>query len=72
MNLSHNFASSLEDEFLTSNLFEQEKPMILATFPSQKHEPFYVSLYINGCKLNNYIIDSGTSNNVMPYPIAKA
>lgn len=72
INHNHNVASTLEDEFLTSNIFEQEEPTILATFPSQKPEPFYVSLYINGYKLNNYIIDSGASNNVITYPIAKS
>lgn len=40
--------------------------------PDQKPEPFYVSLFINGYKLNNYIIDLGASNNIMPSTVAKA
>ena len=60
------------EETLTSNLFDQENSSMLATSPGQKPDPFYISLYINGCKLSNCIIDSGASDNVMPYSIAKA
>lgn len=72
MNLNHNLGSTIKNESLTSNLFEQGEPSILATFPSQKPKPFYVSLYINGSRLKNCIIDLGASNNVMSSPIAKA
>lgn len=37
-----------------------------------KPYPFYVSLFVNGFRVNNYIIDSGASDNVMPRKIAKA
>lgn len=37
-----------------------------------KPEPFYISLFINGHKLNNCIIDSGASDNIMPSAVAKA
>ena len=61
-----------EEETLTSGIFDQKDPIILATSPGQKPEPFYISLYINGCKLSNCIIDSGASDNVMPFSVAKA
>lgn len=61
-----------EDETLTSSLFNQEDSTVLEMFPRQKPEPFYASLYINGCKLNNYIIDLGASDNVMPYSVTKS
>lgn len=48
----------LQDDLLELNL--ENKP-----------EPFHVSLYINGHKLSNCIIDSGASNNVMPSVVAK-
>lgn len=34
--------------------------------------PFYVSLFVNGFRVNNCIIDLGASDNVMPIQIAKA
>lgn len=37
-----------------------------------KPEPFYISLFINGHKLNNCIIDSGASVNIMPSVVAEA
>ena len=61
-----------EDETLTSSIFNQKDSTVLATSPGQNPEPFYISLYINGCKLSNCIIDLGTSDNVMPYSVAKA
>ena len=61
-----------EDETLTVGMFNQKDSKVLATSPRQKPEPFYISLYINGCKLSNCIIDSGASDNVMPYSMAKA
>ena len=61
-----------ENKTLTSGIFNQKDSTILATSPGQNPEPFYISLYINGCKLSNCIIDSGASYNVMPYSIAKA
>lgn len=72
MNLNHTITSTMDDEPLTSNLFEEWEASILATFPSQKPEPFYVSLYINGCRLNNCIIDFRASNNVMSYLFSRA
>lgn len=36
-----------------------------------KIEPFYISLFINGHRLNNYIIDSGSSDNIIPSIVAK-
>lgn len=56
---------------MTSDIFEKVETSILATFPSQKLELFYVSLYINNYRLNNCIIESGALDNVMPYLIAK-
>ena len=60
-----------EEETLTSTIFDQKDPIILANYPGQKPKPFYISLYINGCKLSNCIIDLGASDNVMPFSIAK-
>lgn len=70
--LNHNVTTEEGDEPLKSNLFNQEDSTILSTSPGQKHDPFYISLYINGCKLRNCIIDSGASDNVMPYFVSKA
>lgn len=70
--LNHATTFELEDDTLTSNLFNEVENSILATSPGQKLEPFYVSLFINGWKLSNCIIDSGASDNVMPYIVAKA
>lgn len=39
---------------------------------SKKVDSFYISLFINGYKLNNCIIDSGASDNVMPTKFAKS
>ena len=39
---------------------------------SDKLEPFYVSLYIDGYKLSNCINDFGASNNHMPSKVAHA
>ena len=49
-----------------------EKESFTATSVSDKPNPFYVSLYIAGCKLSNCIIDSGASDNVMPSKVAHA
>ena len=49
-----------------------EKESFLAASLSNKPDPFYVSLYIAGCKLSNCIIDSGASDNVMPSKVAHA
>lgn len=38
----------------------------------RKPNPFYVSLLLNGQNLRNCIIDSGASDNIMPFAIAKA
>lgn len=35
-------------------------------------DPFYISLLVNGFKLSNCVIDSDTSNNVMPTKVATA
>jgi hypothetical protein len=72
VNVNYSVDQSPESETLTANLFHEAEVCNLATFPGHKPEPFYVSLYINGCRLNNCIIDSGASDNVMPYPVAKA
>lgn len=45
-----------------------ESPLV----PDQRPEPFYVSLFINGYKLNNCIINSEASDNIMPFTVAKA
>lgn len=37
-----------------------------------KPEPFYISLFINGHKLNNCIIESSALDNIMPSAVAKA
>ena len=72
LELNHSVTIEEGDETLTSNFFNQEDSTILATSPRQKPDPFYISLYINGCKLSNCIIDSGALDNVMPYSVAKA
>ena len=53
-------------------MFHEEDHTILATFPSQKPEPFYVSLYVNGNKLSNCIIESWVLENVMPMSVGKS
>lgn len=53
----------------------EQKPVdkAVSTIPSNlKPEPFYVSLFIHSFKLNNRIIDSGASDNIIPSSIAKA
>ena len=70
--MNHNVTVEEWDETLTSNLLNQEDSIMLATSPGKKLDPFYISLYINRCKLSNCIIDLGVSDNVMPYSIAKA
>ena len=70
--LNHNVTVEEGNVTLTSNLFNQEDSTILATSPRKKPDPFYISLYINGCKLNNYIIDLAALDNVMPYYVAMA
>lgn len=57
LDLNHTVTMEEGDETLTSNLFDQEDFTILATSLKQKPYPFYISLYINGCKLRNCIID---------------
>ena len=69
---NHNVNMEERNETLTSNLFNQEDSTVLATYPGQKLDLFYISLYINGWKLSSYIIDSGASDNIMPYSVAKA
>ena len=49
-----------------------EKESFVVASLSDKPDPFYVSLYIAGCKLSNCIIDSGASDNVMPSKVANA
>ena len=71
-NTNYNIMVEEKDETLTSSIFNQKDSTILATSHGKKPEPFYVSLYINGCKLSNCIIDLGASDNVMPYSVAKA
>ena len=44
----------------------------MATCSNLKPGPFYISLFINGNRLSNCIIDSGASDNVMPTSVAKA
>ena len=70
--LNHNLIVEKGDDTLTFGMFNQEDSTILATSPRQKPDPFYISLYINGCKPSNCIIDSGASDNFMPYFVAKA
>lgn len=55
----------------TSKTFVDE-PVESSQISDPKPEPFYVSLFINGYKLNNCIIDSGASDNIMPSAVAKA
>lgn len=52
--------------------FVSKESSLVATSFSNKPDPFYISLYIAGCKLSNYIIDSGSSDNVMPSKVAHA
>lgn len=56
----------IDQELVLPFLFQEEDSLVLATSPGQKPGSFYVSLFLNGHKLSNYIIDSGASNNVMP------
>lgn len=49
-----------------------DEPVEPSHMLDQKPEPFYVSLFINGYKLNNCIIDLGASDNIMPSIVAKA
>ncbi|KAH9323744.1 hypothetical protein KI387_018383, partial [Taxus chinensis] len=46
--------------------------LALSASKIDKVEPFYLSLLMNGFELNNYIIDSGASDNVMPLKVANA
>ena len=65
-------ASFDNEDFAIPRLFQEEESTVLATFPSQKTDPFYISLFINRNRLSNYIIDSGASNNVMFSFVSKA
>ena len=49
----------------TTNFVEKE-------MEEKKPNPFYVSLLLNGHKIDNCIIDYGASYNIMPMPIAKS
>lgn len=53
-------------------LLKEEEVSVFATSPSQKPNPFYVSLYVNGHKLSNYIINFRVFDNVMPSSISHA
>jgi hypothetical protein len=65
--------TSLVDEDLTiPNFFQEEYSIVLVSSPNKKIDPFYISLFINGNKLSNCIIDSRASDNVMSSSIAKA
>lgn len=61
-----------DEEPILPSLFQEEYSSILATAPGHKLDSFYVSLFVNGHKLSNCIIDFGASDNVMPTSIAKA
>jgi len=52
-----------------SNIYSQDSS---SQNPFNKLEPFNVSLYIVGYKLSNCVIDSRSSENVMPTQVAKA
>lgn len=74
---NHNKASTSgtsfdNEDFAIPRLFQEEESTVLATCPSQKPDPFYISLFINGNRLSNCIIDSRAFDNVMPASVAKA
>ena len=60
------------------DMFPTHKPIpsqnLLASTPSStdKIDPLYVSLLINGYYLNNYIIDSSTFDNFIPTKVFQA
>lgn len=60
------FESSMPTPYLISNELNDSSPSF-----DPKTGPFYVSLFINGHKLSNCIIDFGTLDNIMPSTVAK-
>jgi hypothetical protein len=54
---------------------KEDPPIILNTMcldrPKDKNPPFYLSLDMNGLRLNNCMHDSGASANVMPLKVIK-
>ena len=63
-------ASFDNEDFAIPRLFQEEESIVLAICPNEKPYPFYISLFINGNRFNNYIIDLRASDNVMPTSIA--
>ena len=65
-------ASFDNEDFAIPRLFQEEESTVLATCPKQKQDLLYISLFINGNRLSNCIIDSRAFDNVMPASVAKA
>ena len=73
----HNKASTSvnpfdNEKFAIPRLFQEKESTILATYPNQKLDPFYISLFINGNRLSNCITDLGASYNLIPTFIEKS
>ena len=69
---STNGSSLTDEDFALPKLFQEEESIVLATCPNKKPDPFYISMFINGNRLSNCIIDSGVSDNVMCASVEKA
>ena len=69
--INHKLGVFLEGEDNLEGTMTEKESFIVASF-SKKHDPFYVSLYIDGYKLSNCINDFGASNNHMPSKVAHA
>ena len=69
--INHELGVSLEGEDNLEGPMMEKESFVAASL-SDKPDPFYVSLYIAGCKLSNCIIDSSASDNVMPSKVAHA
>jgi hypothetical protein len=55
---------------------EHEYPLIVLNtlcnvYREEESLPFYISLWINGLHLDNYMLDFGSSINVMPLKVIK-
>lgn len=70
--INTNEGNPQDEDLSIPRLLQEKESMIHATCLDLKPEPFYVSLFINGNRLSNCIIDSGALDNVMLAPVAKA
>ena len=69
--INHESRVSLEAEDNLEGPMSKKESFVVASL-LDKPDPFYISLYIVGCKLSNCIINSGASDNVMPSKVAHA